>query len=414
MKPSHTAIAINDHWHSDLRLRIFRIALTVLIAGVSAIAIFGAIFCKTFPCADTATMLVLLIVLAVSKYHPGRMRLLAWVMVIALLIDVLDGLWPCWQTPITPTHILLPSLIVLGVVLEDLSITIVMSLAVLSIYMLTWIRFSPLSPSDQTMLVNLITSSLGLGLLSIAVWSQHRRMLTALNTQSHDLQNQLAANQRLNAVISHDINNPLTVLQTTVELANENGHATKEELDTIARMANRIALIVGSVRQINANPDQSLPLDHVPVHRLWDELRSIFSRRLAEKDQTFVLHSGHDLVTITDAHVLENSVLGNFLSNAIKFSPRGSTIEISARPEDDASIRIQLINPGAGFPPDVLEAIMDGRSAGSRPGTESEIGAGSGLQIAHFYLKRLSGKLEIRNVPTGAIVSIILPAGQKK
>ena len=413
MKPSH-ASAINDHWHSDLRLRIFRIALTVLIAGVSAIAIFGALSCQTFPWADTVTMLVLLVVLVVSKFHPRRVHLLAWVMVIALLIDVLDGLWPGWQTPITPTHILLPSLIVLGVVLEDLSITIVMSLAVLSVYVLTWIRWSPLSPPDRTMLVNLITSSLGLGLLSVAVWSQHRRMLTALNRQSHDLQNQLAANQRLNAVISHDINNPLTVLQTTVELAHENGQATKEELDTIARMGNRIALIVGSVRQINANPDQALPLDQVPVHRLWDELRSIFSHRLAEKEQIFVLNSGHDLVTITDAHVLENSVLGNFLSNAIKFSPRGSTIEISARPEGETSIRIQLINPGAGFPPDVLEAIMDGRSAGSRPGTEFETGAGSGLQIAHFYLKRLSGKLEIRNLPNGAVVSIILPAGKQK
>jgi K+-sensing histidine kinase KdpD len=108
--------------------------------------------------------------------------------------------------------------------------------------------------------------------------------------------------------------------------------------------------------------------------------------------------------------ILCHSVLGNIVSNAIKFSMRGSVIEMAARAEGD-QVRIKVRDQGSGFSREVLRDAAGGEVVRSVQSTEGEAGSGYGLRIAALCLARMDGSLEVRNRDScGGTVSLLLPA----
>ena len=147
----------------------------------------------------------------------------------------------------------------------------------------------------------------------------------------------------------------------------------------------------------------------VTVAVLHEQLGEVFSPRFASKEQRFLLEGGAELAVNAIVSLLQHSVLGNIVSNAIKFSPRGSTITLSARRED-GRVRIQVADQGAGFPPQVLHHGSRGEEQSSLRGTDGEQGLGYGLRIAALCLERMDGVLEAGNREAGgAVVSALLP-----
>jgi len=403
------ALAEGESWIKAWRSRVVCVTLLPLTVLLCLLVVRHCMLRGEVPWFNLGGVVLLTLVAWLSKRRPEWMRALCWIVLTTVLAMAFQALYPWGKGPISSTHLLLPALILYGAVLGDLWITAVTAAVLFLSYGVTWWHYRPLSRLDAEHLSNLFFLTLAFCLLAVGVWFQYRRFFTTLRRQATDLQRHLEANQRLNAVLSHDISNPLCALQTTVELAQSEGQIGTDDLATVGRMAERIAAIVGSVRQIHADTDHQLERHPVTVRTLTDELAEIFARRMADKGQRLVLADGDTLQVATDARMLCCSVLGNLLSNAIKFSPRNATITLAARGCGER-VRIELHNPGAGFPADVLRLVMEGRSPGSRPGTESETGAGYGLRIARFYLQRMDGLLETANEPCGAVATVVLPA----
>jgi signal transduction histidine kinase len=400
--------SINEVWIQQWRCRAMRVVALALSVAMCAIVVRGALLGHRLPWCDLVSVFLLTGVGWLSLRRPAWLNPLAWVVLGCLFLDVADGIFPWHPRPITATHVLLPPLVLYGAILGNARISAVTAAGIFGIYGATWQHYHPLAPPDFEILTNLILVTVCFCLLAAGLRFQHRRFVGAIQRQAADLRAQLEENQRLNAVISHDINNPLSALLVTVESAQASGRITPEELATVGRMAERIAAIVRSVRQINADTGGQLALAEVEVRVLADELREIFALRLAAKEQQLVLAEGGELRVATDARILCCSVLGNLLSNAIKFSPRGAQITLCARREEPY-VRLELHNPGAGIAPEVLQQVQEGRSPGSRPGTEAETGAGYGLRIARFYLLRMGGRFAADNEAGGAVVSLLLP-----
>ena len=111
------------------------------------------------------------------------------------------------------------------------------------------------------------------------------------------------------------------------------------------------------------------------------------------------------------ADVLAHSVLGNLVSNAVKFSPRGETIEISAD-RTDTTVRMAVLDRGRGIRPETVEALRRGGTLPSDTGTGGERGDGQGLKLAWRYAEGMGGRLELRRRPGGgteAAVSLPRP-----
>jgi signal transduction histidine kinase len=103
-------------------------------------------------------------------------------------------------------------------------------------------------------------------------------------------------------------------------------------------------------------------------------------------------------------------VLYNFLSNAIKFSPPGGRVELTATREDEMSVRISVSDQGPGIAPDKQEMIFEKFRQVDAGVTRQFGGSGLGLAIAKELTVLLGGAIGVRSVVgEGASFWVILP-----
>ena len=103
-------------------------------------------------------------------------------------------------------------------------------------------------------------------------------------------------------------------------------------------------------------------------------------------------------------------ILNNLVSNAIKFTPEGGRVTLSASlggPERDGAVVIKVHDTGCGIPPDEQKRIFQRFSQGR---TERREGVGLGLAIARELVQQHRGELWVDSEPgRGATFSFTLP-----
>jgi signal transduction histidine kinase len=92
------------------------------------------------------------------------------------------------------------------------------------------------------------------------------------------------------------------------------------------------------------------------------------------------------------------SVLQNLVTNAIKFTNRKGTIEITVE-ETDKIYKISVIDNGVGISKEILETLFCIDSPNTRAGTEKESGTGLGLIICKDMMEKMSGTIEVESEP---------------
>ena len=105
-------------------------------------------------------------------------------------------------------------------------------------------------------------------------------------------------------------------------------------------------------------------------------------------------------------------LLVNLIGNAIKYTPAGSTIRVSARREGP-SVRVSVADDGPGVPdadkPHIFDRFYRGASA-DRP-ADSHRSFGLGLALCKSIAEAHGGTIELHdNAPHGAVFSFTLPA----
>ncbi len=372
-----------DPGWEEINGKAFRVMLLVALAIMLCIVVRAVLLGGPLPWADAANAGVLGAVFAAVRRRPAWRRPLAWLVLAAFFGNALDGLLPAGPDPVTPTHLLLPLLVLYGVLLGDLALSLTAAGIVCAVYAVTALHYWPLAERELLQLTNLVLGALGAGVTCLAVWLYHRDLIGLLRRQRDALERELAENRRLNAVISHDIANPLGAIVAVSDLALLRGGMGADEVGRISRMAARIAAIIDSVRVLRPGSAGALAVAPVSVSGLAAELAEVFAGTLEARGQSLVLAEGGELQVVTCAAVLSSSVLGNLVSNASKVSPAGAAIELGACAED-GGVRIEVRDRGPGFP-----------AAGTPAGGAGEpSGQGYGLPIANMYLKQLGGSVE--------------------
>ncbi len=105
-------------------------------------------------------------------------------------------------------------------------------------------------------------------------------------------------------------------------------------------------------------------------------------------------------------------VITNILSNAIKFSPKNSTITITIAKETNVGLSFSLQDQGLGLPEDELEQIFDAFIQSSKTTSKSG-GTGLGLAICKNIIEQHNGKIWAENnLENGAIFKFVIPESQ--
>jgi two-component system sensor histidine kinase BaeS len=242
------------------------------------------------------------------------------------------------------------------------------------------------------------------------------RLGQAVDAMAAQLQHADAEQKRFLADLVHEIATPVSAIsgfavaltdgsvQTTAERA--------EAADIVTGETRRLQRLLDDVRQMNRlELTDSVRREHVDVSALCQQAAQRF--RLAARDAgvTVTARAAHAWLD-TDPRLIDVMV-SNFVSNAIRYTPRGGKVEIrAARRRRPPAVVIAVRDTGTGIAPEHLERIFDRLYRTDDARDRASGGSGLGLAIARSAARTLGARIEVDSQPgTGSEFRLVLPAG---
>lgn len=233
-----------------------------------------------------------------------------------------------------------------------------------------------------------------------------------LNQMSEKLQDQLSVRQTLLANVAHELARPLAGLQLGIESLRK-GAMQDPDLadDLLVNMGQTIRRFESMIDDITlAAKPEARPI----VLNRTELALEPFLQGVATRFWTVAESRGLKLEVQMDAdlpliHADEkrlNQIIANLLDNAIKFSPHGGIVRLSAERVDQNYIRMLVHDSGSGITAEEIAHLFEPFYQGN-VGRRIKQGMGLGLAIAYQLAKAHGGNLEMTNHPEGGALAIL-------
>lgn len=247
--------------------------------------------------------------------------------------------------------------------------------------------------------------------------SEVRNLAEAFNQlmDERDANNRLKDNFVSN--VSHELRTPLTSMNGALRLLHSGATGDLPERATemtalALRNGERLQLLIGDMLDFN-----KLSSGKLRVSFQTENLQELLSDAVCGNETTaleygvsLVVHDLPDIDIQTDGHRLRQ-ILDNFISNAIKFSPKGGLITLHAEQTAQNTLRITVSDQGKGVPKEFENQIFDRFSQAEVGTTRATKGTGLGLAISHQLASLLKGNVGFYN-NGGAHFWVELPQGE--
>ncbi|MGB8212429.1 MAG: HAMP domain-containing sensor histidine kinase [Anaerolineales bacterium] len=250
--------------------------------------------------------------------------------------------------------------------------------------------------------------------------------ISRLNNELVSMQRELARKNaelaRLNelknqflGMAAHDLRNPLQGILSYSdflldELAGELSAEHKEFLTAIRDQSQFMARLVNDLLDVAAIESGKLQLDLSPTDLVHLTQANLSRNRMisARKAIALDLEAAPIPALLLDAAKIEQ-VLDNLVTNAIKFSPPGSRVQISLRAAE-TEILLSVKDEGPGIPPDELETLFKPFQRTSVKSSGGEKSTGLGLVIVKRIVEGHGGRIRVESqVGAGSTFSVYLP-----
>lgn len=202
------------------------------------------------------------------------------------------------------------------------------------------------------------------------------------------------------SIASHELKTPLTTLKAYLQLVKNAGSNRPDMIEKFVQRAeegsNKLQLLVDSL----------LNLSKIEAGKLEIEIREVNLNALVDItiENFSHIHPAYRFVKTGDpvSNVPGNEdyleqVLINYLSNAVKYSPKESTIYIHLE-EDNAKVRVSVSDPGIGISPEKLERLFE-RFYRVEETSFKYSGLGIGLYISAEIIRRHGGQVGAQSDP---------------
>jgi signal transduction histidine kinase len=217
------------------------------------------------------------------------------------------------------------------------------------------------------------------------------------------------------ADVSHELRTPLAALRTFNELLREKAGddvaARTEFLEASAQQIERLDWLAQNLLELSKLDSGLIRLDLRP-----DDLRATIESAV-EQAQVSARRRGLNLTTELPEEPLVTrhdpqrlgQVLTNLIGNALKFTPRGGSVQVVLSPRNRGA-RIQVIDTGVGIDAVELPKIFDRFYRGSRANEARGSGSGLGLAIVRSVVEMHGGRVMVESrVGAGSTFTVILP-----
>ncbi len=252
------------------------------------------------------------------------------------------------------------------------------------------------------------------------LWQQNLSLTDELAKRNHELEKALQEAKELSVLkdsivrnVSHELKTPLLQVKSAVAMLAEDARASGKDggkvlADHATAATARLESVVQNITQLAASlnvksePFRLIDAVNVATRQLG---RQWASSGAVERIKTSV---SEQMVARGDRGGVAQ-VLQQLLDNAIKFSPQGGAIQVSAE-QSGSTLCISVIDHGIGIPDDQLERIFQAFYQVDNSPTRAFGGTGVGLAIVKLILDMMGTSISVKSTPgAGSTFSFSLP-----
>ena len=236
-----------------------------------------------------------------------------------------------------------------------------------------------------------------------------------IEKQNRELQTTISNRDKMYSVIAHDLRSPMASIRMVLNLvvtavsADTVGPELFELLDKANRESEDVHELLDNLLKWTKSQTGRLNvvLQDLDLNDIVPGVVDIFEMIAQTKHITLKYSgTGGPLIVRADNDMLK-TVVRNFMSNAIKFSPENSTIEITMKVEGDFA-KISVRDHGVGIAADRIDTIF--HKGETTYGTGGEEGSGLGLQLCQDFARKNGGDVMVESVEgEGSAFSVFVP-----
>ncbi len=241
------------------------------------------------------------------------------------------------------------------------------------------------------------------------------QLARAFNRMSQEVARVNQLRRQMTADIAHDLRTPLTVISGYIESMKEGVLSpTPERLSLIYSEIERLQNLVGDLRMLSLADAGELSLNPqwIVPHALLERAADLFRHQAEQQKVSIRVDANEPLpeLWVDEARMMQ--VLGNLVSNALRYTPSEGTITLSAEKAPE-QVEICVQDTGAGISPEDLPYIFDRfhRIDKSRHTENGE--SGLGLAIVKTLVESHGGSVSAESTPgAGTAVRLLFPIKQ--
>ncbi len=239
----------------------------------------------------------------------------------------------------------------------------------------------------------------------------------AFNTMADDLEQADRLRRELVANVSHELRTPVAALQAQLEnVVDGVSPMDRATLEVALAQTERLGRLVTDLLDLSRLEAGAVPVEPAPIE-LADFLgEAVASARLVSPGkglQFTVSVEPAELVLEADEQRL-HQVVANLLHNAVRHSPSGALIQVTAR-RSGASVVLDVVDQGTGIAAEDRRTVFERFTRGNAPTTTGQIstgGTGLGLAIVRWAVVLHGGTVEVADSESGCDMRVTLPLRQ--
>ncbi|MBI3242947.1 MAG: HAMP domain-containing protein [Chloroflexi bacterium] len=240
-------------------------------------------------------------------------------------------------------------------------------------------------------------------------------LAAAFNKMSREVARANRSRRQMTADVAHELRTPLTVIAGYVESMRDGALApTPERLSVIYAEIEHLQLLVGDLRTLSQADAGELKLNKqtLAVPEVLQQAQAAFEHQARQKGIRLELQMSGGLPTIQADEARMVQVLGNLISNALRYTPGEGRIVLGAALRG-GGVALTVQDTGPGIAPEDLPFVFNRFYRADKSRAEENGESGLGLAIAKAIVEAHAGTIEARSVVgQGTTMAIFIPANE--
>lgn len=221
------------------------------------------------------------------------------------------------------------------------------------------------------------------------------------------------------ANVSHELRTPITNIRSYAETLSESDGISPEMeknfLQVIMNESDRMTKIVQDLLTLSRFDAETA--FNFEKFSFATSVKNTFESMLLEAKKhnlTLTLEQCIDMPEIQGDRARIEQVLLNILSNAVRYTPEGGSIEVNSG-NDGQSVWFSVKDTGIGIPKEDIPHIFDRFYRVDKARSRASGGTGLGLSIAQEIVKKHSGSIKVQStIGKGTTMTVVLPIAEKR